>query len=63
MDTQIATKTDEFGITTTVRVQPTHSGLCKVLVMHKFPSGNYAGETFDNQSEVAALAMMKFYTT
>lgn len=62
-DTQIATVTDEFGIQTTVRMEVTHSGMYKVSVIHKFPSGNFMGETFDNQSKVAATGLLRFYTS
>lgn len=60
---QTATKQFPGGYTTATMI-PTHSGMFKVTVIHRFDSGNFCTEKpHDNLSKVAALGLLHFYTS
>ncbi len=56
------TKTKTIGfIETTATIVPTHSGMFKVIVIHRLPSGNFQKQEHDNLSRVSALGLQTFY--
>lgn len=41
---------------------PATAGMFTITVIHRFPSGNFIKKVIENQSEVAALGLLHFYT-
>jgi hypothetical protein len=52
------------AVTTTATMLPNGAGFFNVYVIHRFDSGNFVKEpVISNQSEVAALGLLNYYTS